>query len=479
MNEPRPQRPIGMISLVCLVIGNMIGASVYVSSSYAMSDLGDQRVVLLVWALGGLHAMAGAVAYAALAKRMAISGGEYSYLTKCVHPVIGFIAGWISLLAGFTAPIAATALLFGVYITGTGADSIETRTAGTLAIVVAAVMHCVNLRAGSWVNNGVVFVKLFFVALFILSGLFYIYSGPLPFSPSDTVAGNASGTQTLWQLVSSPGMSTKIVLSLFWISLAYTGFNASIYIAGEVDGRIEAKLGDDGHGAPDGGVAVTAQHSEAAELQYKPIVGRSMIVACVLVTAVYLLINYVFLYALPTDKIISGRENFASDVAYNVGGDWMRSIMRAVIALSGATSILAMVATGPRVYAQMAADGKLPKFFDSQDDAPRLAILFQAALSCVVVWITYLKQLIEYLGLTLSACGALAICTLWISRKQLTKRYPIRWYEHVCAAIYVGVAVVLLWYAGMMKREQFMYCVGTFASGIVIYFVAKLIEKRN
>lgn len=436
-----------------------------------MNDLGDQRVVLFVWTLGGLHAIAGAVAYAALAKRMAISGGEYSYLTKSVHPVIGFIAGWISLLAGFTAPIAATALLFGVYVTNQSADSFETRTAGTLAIAVAAIMHCVNLRAGSWLNNGVVMAKLFFIAIFILSGLFYIFSGPLPFSPIDTVAGNPHGTKSLWELLSSPGMSTKIILSLFWISLAYTGFNASIYIAGEVDGNLDSSNDYDTNSNPQSPTQSTAR--------YKPIVGRSMIIACLLVTAIYLSINYVFLYALPTDKIISGRENFASDVAYNVGGTWMRSLMRAVIALSSATSILAMVATGPRVYAQMAADGKLPRFFASDNSTPRLAIILQAALSCLVVWITYLKELIEYLGLTLSACGALAICTLWLSRKQLAARYPIRWYEHFCAAVYVGVAITLLWYAGMMKREQFMYCVGTFASGIVIYFVARMFEKRS
>jgi amino acid transporter len=457
MNQQRAQRPIGLVSLVCLVIGNMIGASVYVSSSYALKDLGDARIVLIVWTIGGVHAIAGAIAYGALAKRMVVSGGEYSYLTRCVHPIIGFVAGWISLLAGFTAPIAATALLFGAYVCDASSETYLSRSLGTAAIVVGATLHCVNLRMGAWFNNGIVFVKLLFLGVFVAVGLVYMshhsHSGIFPgVSPADSAT-----VQTIWERLSAPGMVTSMALSLFWISLAYTGFNASIYIAGEIDGE------------------GTGNSSESGKKQsVSPIVGKSMLYACVLVTGIYLVLNYIFLYALEPDRIVAGGDKFVSDVALNVGGPFLREMMRAVIALSAATSIMAMVGIGPHVYARMAADGRLPAFFKTDSDVPRLAIILQAALSCIVVWSTYLKQLIEYLGLTLTACGALTVCTLWFAKRQLTKDNPLRWYEHLSAGFYVCLALILLWFARIAKPEQFYYCVATFASGLLVYLIANV-----
>ena len=137
-----------------MIVGNMIGVGVYVGSYYSLLSLKDARLVLLVWLIGGIHAICGAIAYGAVASRLPVSGGEYSYLSRCVHPAIGFIAGWISIIAGFTAPIAASALLMGEYLVGADAagtiasdDISRVRIIATAAIVVAAAPVAASLVA--------------------------------------------------------------------------------------------------------------------------------------------------------------------------------------------------------------------------------------------------------------------------------------------------------------------------------------------
>jgi hypothetical protein len=82
----------------------MIGVGVFTTSGFALADLGRAETVLLAWLIGGLLAMCGALSYGALARRIPVSGGEYTFLSRTVHPLAGFLAGWVSLLAGFTAP---------------------------------------------------------------------------------------------------------------------------------------------------------------------------------------------------------------------------------------------------------------------------------------------------------------------------------------------------------------------------------------
>jgi APA family basic amino acid/polyamine antiporter len=94
----------------------MLGAGVFTTSGFAMGDLGSPVYVLLAWLVGGLLALCGAVSYGALAKLMPVSVGDYYFLSRSIHPLAGFIAGWISLLAGFTGAIALAALALEAYI---------------------------------------------------------------------------------------------------------------------------------------------------------------------------------------------------------------------------------------------------------------------------------------------------------------------------------------------------------------------------
>lgn len=445
---------IGLFSLVCLVIGNMIGAGVYISTSYALGALQDARIVLLAWAIGGAHAICGAVAYAALARRAQLSGGEYTFLSQFVHPAIGFMAGWISIVAGFTAPIATAALLFGEYALGHASATTPARVLATLGIALAAIFHSINLKTGTLLNNAVVGLKFLGFFIFIAAcSLFLTRGNP---SPDWTPALDKSifATDYLSNLA-NPSFLQTLLIQLFFISLAYTGFNASIYIAGELPTEHPGELPAKDNRVP-----------------------NSMILACCIVTVLYLVLNTLFLACASSSEITQGGDYFVSKVAENVGGYPLQWIMRATIALSSATSVLAMLATGPRVIATMAHDGWLPKALDSKP-TPKLAIAVQAATSILIVWMANLLDLISYLGLTLTLCGALATATLWFAYREMNQRRTIQWWEHLALALYILGALILISAAWWIKREQFWLTLGTFASGILVYLLFRRQNKSS
>jgi APA family basic amino acid/polyamine antiporter len=467
LTPARKPPSIGLVSLVCLVIGNMIGAGVYISTSYALDALGDARLVLLAWAIGGMHAICGAIAYAALARRVRLSGGEYAFLSRFVHPAIGFMAGWISIVAGFTAPIAAAALVFGEYLCEAPKATAEARWVATAWILLCGGFHWIHLRAGAWVNNGAILLKFVGFAIFAIACILFLNASPTApvadaaaISGGNAIAGGNTGPawdRTLfasdyWGRLSDPEVQTTLLVQLFFISLAYTGFNASIYLAGEMHDA----------NAEDGETEKPAR-----------IVSQSMVLACVVVTLLYLGLNGLFLATAPRETIIAGRDYFVSDVADYVGGPWLRWVIRITIALSSATSVLAMMATGPRVVAQMARDGWLPRWLEVHGGVPRGAIVLQSIASVGLVWSATVAQLIGYLGLTLTVCGAVATSTLWIAYREMQSRAPIRGWEHLALGLYAGGALVLLGTAWRVAREQFWWSVGTFLSGLAIFGAAK------
>jgi APA family basic amino acid/polyamine antiporter len=441
---------LGMTTLVCLVIANMIGSGLYTSSCWSLASLHDARWVLLVWLVGGTVACCGAVGYGALADRIPVSGGEYLYLSRLMHPAIGFLAGWISLVAGFTAPIAAAALVFGTY--AVGSDLQDTRWPIGLALAIialAAVAHMAHVQMGAWFQNSVVLVKL--VGLLVFIG-WAMLQGPKTGWQSGVISLNGPPLEfgsAAWMVASME--------SLVWISLSYTGFNAAIYMAGE---------------------AVSVPR----------ILSRSMGMATLAVTGLYLVLNAIFLYAAPADDI-KNNPQFVASAARAIGGSGLDTLTRWIITLSSATSVLGLLMTGPRVYAQMSRDGVMPGFLSGgtsraataqpESSVPRIAIGAQALLSMLVVMAVGLEKLISYLGLTLTACGALAVsCLFWMPTKMPGVQ-PARFYERLCAAIFIGTTLALLAVAWRVKPYEFWACVTTFSVGGGIYALRQVISWRR
>ena len=310
------------------MIANMVGAGVFSTSGFALSDLGSREYVLFAWLIGGLIALCGALSYGALARRFTESGGEYLFLSRMFHPLAGFLAGWVSLLAGFTAPIAAAALGLQAYVGYSFGLEIRPEWIGTGAIALAGVIHALRFREGVWLQNGAVALKLLLIFGFIAFGLSSLPETPAATEPPVHFAWGA------------------FAVTLVWISFSYSGWNAAVYIAGEVR--------DPERSLP-----------------------RSLLLGTVTVMALYLGLNAVFLYSAPIDEL-AGKAEVGAIAARALGGQGLERGVSLLVGLALFTSIWSMVMAGPRVYAKMADDGLFPQMFRSGEDTPTTAIAMQA-----------------------------------------------------------------------------------------------------
>jgi amino acid transporter/tRNA A-37 threonylcarbamoyl transferase component Bud32 len=435
-NEPG----LGLMTLSALVVANMIGAGVFTSSGFSLQALGNPGRVMLAWWLCGAWAIAGAIAYGALAQRLPLSGGEYLFLSRLVHPAVGFLAGWISVVAGFTAPIAVAAQGAAIYALGDVESGDWKLTLVAEGVILsAALCHLVGLSIGAGIQNAIVAAKLLLLVVIIAWAFL--------FSSSDVWQGGALAGQSPQWWPEDGSAWTVLVGSMSWIALSYTGFNAAIYVAGQAH-------------------------------QPRRTVPQSMIVSTLLVTVIYLLLNYVFVYA-PAPETIAGQNNVAAIAATAVGGAPLRGLVRVTICLAMASSVFAMLLAGPRVYQKMAEDGVMPRLFRSQAGSPRWATVVQAGLSMVAVLLADLLQLMKYLGLTLSACGALAVLSLWWARRRIPQAAPLRWWETLAMVIYLSITAAILWASRETHADEFMAMLLTFALGGAVYALWNVGERAG
>ena len=360
-------RPLGLGSAVAMVVASMIGTGVFTTSGFLLADLGSPAAVLAAWAVGGVIAALGALSYGALARRIPESGGEYVFLSRTLHPSAGFLAGWVSLLAGFSAPIAASAMGFGEY-TKAWWPAWNPKVVATILIVVLSWIHAVRVAPGAWVQNVAVGLKLLLVGVFIACA-----AGRLP----DPV-GIAPLGKGVW--------SPTFAVSLVWVSFSYAGWNAAIYVGGEI---------------------------RDAERNLP----RALLVGTLLVTMLYLGLNFVFLRAVPVAEL-SGELEVGRIAAQALGGKLWADGVTALIALALATSVSSMVMAGPRVYARMAGDGYLPAWLACAGGAPRAAIFFQLAVALAMLWSATYEKLLTYIGVTLSVSTAATVVGLMRLRRR-------------------------------------------------------------
>lgn len=411
MSAPSTAAGLRPIHLGALIVASMIGSGVFTTSGFALADLGSPHAVLLAWVLGALHAALGAASYGWIAARVPESGGEYIILHRTMHPAAGYVVGWVSLLAGFTAPIAAAAHGLEAYLQREGALWI-----GAAAILGSAALHGVRKDLGAGLQTAAVALKLLLLFGFLALGL-----GSL-----DDVDG-VPLSETRWE---------KLGPTLVWISFSFSGWNAAIYLAGETRGK--------------------PRHLAAWSVAAVAVVG-----------ALYLGLNTVFVLAAPMSEL-SGRPDIGVAAASALGGASFSRGLSLIVALALLTSVSSMMMAGPRVLWKMGREGALPRVLGRGEHTPHVAIAVQGALALVVFFASSLRELLGYIGLTLSLSSALVAAALLLEHRRGSFAPRTRALLAVPVAYIVSTLLMTAWLA-WLEPGQALASAGTIVVGLVVY----------
>lgn len=381
------------MSATALVVSNMIGTGIFTTSGFLAGDLGAPSLVLIIWVVGAMFALFGAFCYSELGVNFPSSGGEYVYLTQAYGPTWGFMTGWASFFAGFSAPIAAAALAFSDYMgyffpavkqanaqftIGSGAWSLKVGGAQILAsslIAVFTALNCFGVGRVAKIQNVLTVIKVLVVVAFIALG-FLIGSGSFEHF---SMPAERTSTAPLFN---------QFAISLFWIYVSYSGWNAATYVAEELR-RPERTL---------------------------PI---ALTFGTALVAALYVGLNLVFIYATPLETM-KGVVAIGSLAASHLFGPETAGLFSALMALSLLATVNAMVTIGPRVYYAMAKNGAFlasAAKVDSRWHTPVFAILCQGACSMLMT-LTPFPQLVIYIGFVLNFFAVMSVVSLFLLRRR-------------------------------------------------------------
>jgi basic amino acid/polyamine antiporter, APA family len=411
----RPARELGLLTATGLVVASMVGTGVFTTSGFLLADLKSPERVLLVWLLGGVLASLGALSYGALARRIPESGGEYLFLSRTLHPALGYVAGWVSLVVGFSAPLAFAAFAFGEY-SKPWWPGFPPKLSGTLLVLVLCAIHAAHVKRGAWVQNAAVVLKVVLIVAFV--GLAF----------------------TRLQ-ISSPVETTAVPISTFavalmWVSFSYSGWNAAIYIGGEIR--------DPERNLP-----------------------RALLLGTALVAVLYLFLNAAFIYAAPIADL-AGKPEVGRIAAGALGGPVWAHAVGSLVALVLVSSVSAQVMAGPRVYAKMAADGYLPRWLAMQSGPPRAAITFQALLALVMLWSASFEWLLTYMGFTLGVSTAATVLGLMVLRWREGSRFPVVGWPWVPGLFLLGITLTTV-LSVIGKPQATLAGVATMAVGWVAW----------
>ncbi len=426
-SRPTATASIGAWSAGALVAGNMIGAGVFTTSGFALADLGSRSSVLLAWVVGGLIALCGAWSYVRLASALPGNGGEYLFLSRSVHPLAGFLAGWVSLLAGFTAPIAVAAHGLEAYVSASFDIPWPSGLLGATAIVAAGLAHGVARHSGLRIQNVAVGVQVAAILAFIVLGGFAIPDLLPEIGASESVQAGKSVS------------ISAFAVTLIWVSFSYSGWNAAIYVADEM-------------------------RDPRRTLMPATLIGTAGVVV------LYVLLNAVFVYSAPIE-LLSGHAEVGAIAAEALGGVNARRAISVVVALGLGTSISAMVMVGPRIFAKMADDGVLPSVLRSGAAPPRAAIALQVGLALFAFFMAELRDLLLYVGflLGLSAAGTVA-CLFVVARDQRgDQQRPSRLHPWL-PLIFICATLASAGFLIVSEPVQAVAGLGTLGLGAAIYW---------
>jgi APA family basic amino acid/polyamine antiporter len=300
------------------------------------------------------------------------AGGEYVYLSRAFHPVVGFLSGFVALVVGFAAPTAAGALAFGGYLQAL-APGVSPRAAAFALVAVTTALHARDVRRASATQAAVTGLVVLVIVVFVAAAV-------------------ATGRAAWSRLGAAPppgaGGAGALAVSLVYTAYAYFGWNGAAYVAGEIR---------DPHRT----------------------LPRALVGGAALVTALYVALNAVFLAAAP-GPALAGKVEVAHVAALALFGARGGPALTALVVLALAGSVSALSMTGPRVVQAMSEDGVFFRALARTNarGAPAAAVLLQGALAALGIATAAFEPLLVYAGFTLSLSAAATVAGAFVLRRR-------------------------------------------------------------
>lgn len=415
---------------MAIVIASMVGTGVFTSLGYQLLGIPSGFPILALWAVGGVLSLCGAFCYAELGAMMPRSGGEYHLLAKAYHPLLGFLAGWVSMTAGFAAPIAMAAILFGTYMHDIW-PVLDEKTLGVGLVLVIMTVQLCHLKIIERFQVGFTVLKLCLVMSFIVGASIFAgkhWSMVLP------QAGDGAHF-----------VSKSFAVSLVYVMYAYAGWNAAAYVAGEIR--------DPHRNLP-----------------------RALIGGTIIVMVLYVLLNSVFLITTPWDAM-KGQKQVGLIVGREIFGHRGGDVVGALIALGLIAHVSAMLFAGTRVLRVIGQDARALQWFDRSNKlgAPWLAVLLITILVLVLLLTGKFEQLLLYIqGLLLVSSLLCVMAVPWLRRRMpdavrpfKVPLYPLPIILYVLVTIWMLVAMVI------DKPVETAWGAATLVAGVVLYFATR------
>ncbi|MGB0680363.1 MAG: APC family permease [Polyangiales bacterium] len=397
---------MGAPTATALVVASMVGTGAFTTSGLLLRALGSVQAVMLAWFVGGLIALCGALAYGELVAALPHNGGEYALLSRIYHPAVGFVAGWTSLVVGFAAPVAASALAFAAYARRFVPVPLSESMVATVLIVVVTAVHLGRSHVSDRLQNALTALKIALIVLGVAVCAFVV----------DWQHARTAVPQ--WgALVASP----RFAIGLIYVSFAYSGWNAAAYVAGEV----------------------------CRPARNLPL---SLMLGTTAVMGLYVALNAVILAAAPASTL-AGVVEVAQVAAAHLLGLGAALAVSVLVALGLLTTMGALTVTGPRIYEAMGRDYSALALLGRRhpERGPRYATVLQSLLAVVMAQLAAFDALLTYIGFTLAISAALTLAGVFVlRRREPALPRPYRTWGHpisttLALALTTWMAIYSIW----------------------------------
>jgi len=427
---------VGLTTAFSIVVANMVGTGIFTSLGFQIADIKSVFALLMLWIVGGIVAMSGALSYGELASKLPRSGGEYHFLSKIYHPLLGFLAGWVSFLVAFSAPTALAAMAMASYSNAFFGYGNEILFALAIVIILSLI-HSFQIRFGGQFQRIVTFLKIALILFFIIAGFFV----------SDHQSLNLLPQKGDWDQV----FSASFAVSLIYVSYAFSGWNASVYITDEI--KNPAKN-----------------------------IPRSLILGTSIVIILYFLLNYIFLFTTPMEEM-EGKIEIGFLSATYIFGDYGGRLMALLITLLLISTVSAMIWIGPRVTMVMGEDYPILRYLSKKNkfNVPVMAIWVQTTITVVLIVSSTFDKVLVYAGFIMNLFTLLSVIGLFILRlkhPEIKSKYRVTGYP-VTPLIFIILSLWTLAYLLLERPLESILGLLTVGAGLIIFYLNKIYIKRT